>query len=266
MWKGKLRQQLRYRTQKGPLSASIGNDCAERRRCTAQSRPKPRPARASVSGGEVICDERQRHRGALMRPKGRVPAPRCSNPAVWTVICGRGARLPLLKTPERAILRPATPGIGECRVKETSRGVCARSQIFGDIFLNNRRNVLRREFARRPRRRRYASVSPTNPKVSARPSCNRFAVLLRARVRVCSRKRVAAPRGGRDLFGRLAAPVAPGACWRVRPKSRQWRSPLTEAAPSARQADGQPRERTTMAKVYWITTYRSISNPDAFAA
>ena len=46
-----------------------------------------------------------------MRPKRRVPAPRRSHPAVWTAICGRGARLPLPKTPERAILRPQLPGI-----------------------------------------------------------------------------------------------------------------------------------------------------------
>ena len=40
-----------------------------------------------------------------MRSKRRVPAPRRSHPAVWTAICGRGARLPLPKTPEPAILR-----------------------------------------------------------------------------------------------------------------------------------------------------------------
>jgi hypothetical protein len=45
-----------------------------------------------------------------MRAKRRVPAPRRSHPAVWTAICGRGARLPLPKTPERAILRPTTTG------------------------------------------------------------------------------------------------------------------------------------------------------------
>jgi hypothetical protein len=46
-----------------------------------------------------------------MRPKRRVPAPRRSHPAVWTAIYGRGAHLPLPKTPERVILRPQPPGI-----------------------------------------------------------------------------------------------------------------------------------------------------------
>jgi hypothetical protein len=45
-----------------------------------------------------------------MRAKRRVPAPRRSHPAVSTASCGRGARLPLPKTPERAILRPTTTG------------------------------------------------------------------------------------------------------------------------------------------------------------
>jgi hypothetical protein len=69
-----------------------------------------RPARPSVSGGEVICDERRQRRSALRRAKRRVPTPRRSHLAVWTAICGRGARLPLPKTPERAILRPTTTG------------------------------------------------------------------------------------------------------------------------------------------------------------
>ena len=76
-----------------------------------------RPARASVSGGEVIRDERRRQRSALMRAERRVPAPRRSHPAVSTASCGRGARLPLPKTPERAILRPTS---GECRLKVLS--------------------------------------------------------------------------------------------------------------------------------------------------
>src|SRR6202044_224187 len=33
-----------------------------------------------------------------------------------------------------------------------------------------------------------------------------------------------------------------------------------------RLARSQARERATMAKAYWISTYRSISNPDALAA
>jgi hypothetical protein len=50
-----------------------------------------------------------------MRQKRRVPAPRRSYPAVSTASCGRGARLPLPKTPERAILRPHSPReSGEC--------------------------------------------------------------------------------------------------------------------------------------------------------
>jgi hypothetical protein len=61
-----------------------------------------------VSGGEVIYDERRRQRSALMRAMRRVPTPRRSYPAVSTAFCGRGARLALPKTPERAILRPTT--------------------------------------------------------------------------------------------------------------------------------------------------------------
>jgi hypothetical protein len=45
-----------------------------------------------------------------MRTERRVPVPRRSHPAVSTASCGRGARLPLPKTPERAILRPTTTG------------------------------------------------------------------------------------------------------------------------------------------------------------
>ena len=45
-----------------------------------------------------------------MRAKRRVPAPRRSHPAVSTASCGRGARLPLPKTPEPAILRSTTTG------------------------------------------------------------------------------------------------------------------------------------------------------------
>jgi hypothetical protein len=45
-----------------------------------------------------------------MRAERRVPVPRRSHPAVSTASCGRGARLPLPKTPERAILRPTTTG------------------------------------------------------------------------------------------------------------------------------------------------------------
>ena len=45
-----------------------------------------------------------------MRAERRVPAPRRSHQAVSTASCGRGARLPLPKTPERAFLRPTTTG------------------------------------------------------------------------------------------------------------------------------------------------------------
>jgi hypothetical protein len=45
-----------------------------------------------------------------MRAKRRVPAPQRSHPAVSTASCGRDARLPLPKRPERAILRPTTTG------------------------------------------------------------------------------------------------------------------------------------------------------------
>ena len=45
-----------------------------------------------------------------MRAKRRVPAPWRSHPAVSTTACGCGARLPLPKTPERAILRSTTTG------------------------------------------------------------------------------------------------------------------------------------------------------------
>ena len=45
-----------------------------------------------------------------MRAMRRVPTPRHSYPAVSTAFCGRGARLPLPKTTERAILRPTTTG------------------------------------------------------------------------------------------------------------------------------------------------------------
>ena len=44
-------------------------------------------------------------------------SPRRSHPGVSTASCGRGARLPLPETPERAILRPTTTwNPGECRI------------------------------------------------------------------------------------------------------------------------------------------------------
>jgi hypothetical protein len=57
-----------------------------------------------------------------MRAKRRVPAPRRSHPAVSTASGGRGACLPLPKTPERAILRPQPPGIRGMSVKMANSG------------------------------------------------------------------------------------------------------------------------------------------------
>jgi Transposase DDE domain group 1 len=77
-----------------------------------QRRPPsaPRARLQPLSGGEVICDERRRPKSALMRANRPVPAPRRSHLAVSTASCRRRARLPLPKTPERAILRPTITG------------------------------------------------------------------------------------------------------------------------------------------------------------
>ena len=50
-----------------------------------------------------------------MRAKRRVSAPQRSHPAISTASCERDARLPLPTVSERAIPRPTTTGIRECR-------------------------------------------------------------------------------------------------------------------------------------------------------
>jgi hypothetical protein len=49
-------------------------------------------------------------RGALMRPKRRVPAPRRSHPAVWTAICGRGAAFAVAQDARTGHPAPTTTG------------------------------------------------------------------------------------------------------------------------------------------------------------
>jgi hypothetical protein len=73
--------------------------------------PVARPARASVSGGEVICDERRRQRSALMRAKRRVPAPRRSHPAVSTASLDAALVYRCPRRTNRRSCAPQPPGI-----------------------------------------------------------------------------------------------------------------------------------------------------------
>jgi hypothetical protein len=93
--------------------------------------PVARPARASVSGGEVICDERRRQRSALMRAKRRVPAPRRSHPAVRPPPADAALVYRCPRRPNGRSCAPQPPGIRGMSVNGNGNGDGTQAPVRG---------------------------------------------------------------------------------------------------------------------------------------